>query len=211
MRRYERVKLHNRSFFVICALIALLLAVNIIINVSLRPIIFDIASQYASVEIYELINYAVSDVMDKADVDYSEFVSLTHNDSGFVTSCEYDYSLINKIKLDCSKTLLEELEDLSSSKLKIPLGNAFGDINAQGKGAKIRVKLQCKTVPTIEIISLFESCGINQTKHEIRLKITVDAKIYLPPGADGFTCTQEYVLAQTIIIGDIPSGYAVLG
>ncbi len=211
MRRYQRRELNNRSFFVICALIAILLAINIVINISLRPVIFDMAREHASVKIYELINDAVYGVMDDENMGYSQFVTLVYNNAGFVTSCEYDYTLVNRIKITCQSKLINELESISSAKLKIPIGNAFGDINAQGKGAKIRVKLQSASVPKIEIISLFETCGINQTKHEIRLRITVDASVYLPPKKSGFSCTQEYVIAQTIIVGDIPEGYAVLG
>ena len=63
-------------------------------------------------------------------------------------------------------------------------------------------------VPDIELLSTFESLGFNQSRHEILLRITADVTVYLPPRSSAFSVTQDYVIAQTVIIGDIPSGYA---
>ena len=84
-----------------------------------------------------------------------------------------------------SDALGQNLEKLKSSKIKIPLGSLTGDLNLSGRGP-----------------------GISTVKNEIIVTVTVDSEIYLPPDRAEFRCTQDFVIAQTIIVGDIPSGYA---
>ncbi len=210
MRRYKLKTSENRKFFAICTFMCILIAISIIINILLRPVIFELASQAGKQNLSSVINSSVYEAIDKNKYDYDSFVNLRYNDQGSVTSVEYDYSTINKLKLDCSGILLDKLKSLGNTKLKIPFGSLIGDLNASGRGPNIRIKITQSSVPEINIISTFESVGINQTKHEIRLVICAYGQIYLPPEKSEFSFTQEFVLAQTIIVGDIPLGYVDL-
>ncbi|MBQ8623519.1 MAG: hypothetical protein IJ424_03975 [Oscillospiraceae bacterium] len=192
-------------------LISFLIAATLLVNISLRPVISDMASQIGRQNISLLVNETVFEVLEQDFFDYSSFVKLKYNSMGFVTSVEYDYKTINRLKLNCQELLLNNFAKLGNTKVKIPFGSLLGDLNASGKGPSIKLRLSQSAVPEINIISTFESVGINQTRHEIRLVITAYAQLYLPPKMSDFSCTQEYVLAQTIIVGDIPQGYVTLG
>lgn len=71
--------------------------------------------------------------------------------------------------------------------------------------------MNIKTIPAgnvkTEFKSTFESSGINQTKHRISLEITTNIKVIAP----FYTDTQEYIntimIAETVIVADIPSTY----
>ena len=211
MRRYAKKSRANREFFLLCLVFSVLIAVTLIINFSLRPVISDMACQFGRQNVSLVINDTVFDVLESDNFDYSSFVKLKYNSMGFVTSVEYDYKTINKLKLNCEQLLLDNLAKLGNTKVKIPLGSLFGDLNASGRGPSIKLKISQASVPEINIISTFESIGINQSRHEIRLAINTSAQLYLPPQKSEFSLTQEYVLAQTIIVGDIPQGYVTLG
>lgn len=211
MRRYAKKSRANREFFLLCLVFSVLIAVTLIINFSLRPVISDMACQFGRQNVSLVINDTVFDVLESDNFDYSSFVKLKYNSMGFVTSVEYDYKTINKLKLNCEQLLLDNLAKLGNTKVKIPLGSLFGDLNASGRGPSIKLKISQASVPEINIISTFESIGINQSRHEIRLVISTSAQLYLPPQKSEFSLTQEYVLAQTIIVGDIPQGYVTLG
>ena len=211
MRRYAKKNKANREFFLLCLVFSVLIAVTLIINFSLRPVISDMACQFGRQNVSLVINDTVFDVLESDNFDYSSFVKLKYNSMGFVTSVEYDYKTINKLKLNCEQLLLDNLAKLGNTKVKIPLGSLFGDLNASGRGPSIKLKISQASVPEINIISTFESIGINQSRHEIRLVISTSAQLYLPPQKSELSLTQEYVLAQTIIVGDIPQGYVTLG
>lgn len=210
MRRYNNKKPQKKRFIVACIVIVIAIILSIIINISLRPIIFDMAQQYASYAVYDLINDAVSELIKETDFDYNRFAKLTYNDSGYVTSVGYDYAQANYLSLSCSKLLVNKLSKLKAAKISVPLGSTLPDLNTQGRGLKIKLKITQASVPDIHIVSTFEECGINQTRHEIRLIISIDAGLYIAPQKCDFNCTQEYILAQTIIVGEIPSGYVVV-
>lgn len=211
MRRYAKKSRANREFFLLCLVFSVLIAVTLIINFSLSPVISDMACQVGRQNVSLVINDTVFDVLESDNFDYSSFVKLKYNSMGFVTSVEYDYKTINKLKLNCEQLLLDNLAKLGNTKVKIPLGSLFGDLNTSGRGPSIKLKISQASVPEINIISTFESIGINQSRHEIRLVISTSAQLYLPPQKSEFSLTQEYVLAQTIIVGDIPQGYVTLG
>ena len=211
MRRYAKKSRANREFFLLCLVFSVLIAVTLIINFSLRPVISDMACQFGRQNVSLVINDTIFEVLESDNFDYSSFVKLKYNSMGFVTSVEYDYKTINKLKLNCEQLLLDNLAKLGNTKVKIPLGSLFGDLNASGRGPSIKLKISQASVPEINIISTFESIGINQSRHEIRLVISTSAQLYLPPQKSEFSLTQEYVLAQTIIVGDIPQGYVTLG
>ncbi len=211
MRRYKTKRKSNRDFFTNCFLIVALIVVAIIINISLRPVVYDISSQIGKQNVASLINETVFEVLESDSFDYSSFVDLKYNTSGFVTSVEYDYKTINKLKLSVEELLLDKLDNLGNTKVKIPFGSLLGDLNVSGKGPGIKLRISQAAVPEISIVSTFESVGINQSRHEIRLVVSAYAELYLPPSKSDFSLTQEYVLAQTIIVGDIPQGIVTLG
>lgn len=210
MRRYRNRTRDNRHFFAICALICVLIFLSITVNLSLRPVISELAIQVGRQNISSIINSSVYQALGENEYNYDSFVSLKYNDDGYVTSVEYDYSAVNKLKIKCNEILLDKLKNLGNTKVKVPFGSLLGDLNASGRGPNIRIKIAQASVPQINLISTFESVGINQTKHEIRLVICAYGQIYLPPEKSEFSFTQEFVLAQTIIVGNIPSGYVDL-
>lgn len=181
------------------------------VNSSLKPIIMKMAQQYGAVAVSNSVNSAVNDVFENASIGYSDIVKLNYSSQGFVTSVEYDTGSVNKLRSLISDRLSSDLAKLKASRIKIPIGSLSNDISLSGKGPSLKVRIVQSSVPEIAIISDFESVGINTVKHDIILRITVKSEIYLPPRREEFSFTQEYVIAQTIIVGNIPSGYADIG
>ena len=207
IKSFRRAPRHKVLIVIIAVIVGLIL-IMIAVNSSLKPVVMTMAEQYGSRAVESAVNEAISDVFDAESVEYSDIVTLSYNDSGYVTAAEYDSAKINRLKAMISEALGRNLEKLKSSKIKIPLGSLTGDLNLSGRGPGISVKISQVSVPDIQIVSNFESVGINTVKNEIIVTVTVDSEIYLPPDRAEFRCTQDFVIAQTIIVGDIPSGYA---
>lgn len=181
------------------------------INRSLKPVVMSMAKQKGALAVSKIVNGAVTQAFEENSISYSDLVSLNYNSSGFVTSAEYNAQGINSLKLDIGERLIKGLEKLRASKIKVPLGSTSGDVTLSGRGPGIKVKIVSDAVPDIQLISDFESVGINTVKHEVILRVKVNGKVYLPPAEDDFCFTQDFVIAQTIIVGNIPEGYANIG
>ena len=218
MRRYTNNKKSRLSISIlrasnlcIVALVVLLAVASFMINRSLKPVVMSMAKQKGALAVSKTVNEAVTQAFEENSIIYSDLVSLNYNSSGFVTSATYNAQGINNLKLDIGERLIKGLEKLRASKIKVPFGSTSGDVSLSGRGPGIRVKIVSDAVPDIQLISDFESVGINTVKHDVILRVKVDGKVYLPPAEDDFCFTQDFVIAQTIIVGNIPEGYANIG
>ena len=214
MRRYRSGRKSTsreiKIFAVICALLSASVLTAFGINRTLRPIAFDLAQSYGSAAVLKVINDTVSDYFDSADIGYSDLVRLKYTSGGFVSSVEYNSAAINKMKSDCLSLLSKSFSRLRASKIKVPLGDMFDDISLSGRGPTVTVKISESAVPDIEVLSTFEGVGVNQSRNEIIMRVSALVSVYIPPKSAEFTVSQDYVLAQTVIVGDVPSGCALV-
>lgn len=206
MRKQTKIGKTQNIFIIAC--IVAFVAFTIVVNVLLEPIVMDIAAQYGSVSVLSSLNNAVNETFEEENIGYSDIVKLNYSESGIVTAAEYDYMAINRLKLLMTENVNNELLKLKKSRIKIPIGSILGNAVLSGRGPNVKVLISQASVPDISIISSFESVGINTVKHEIIMRITVDSKLYLPPQSYNFSNVQDYVIAQTLIVGNIPNGYA---
>lgn len=210
-RRRHRIKKDNGNTGMAVMLILIAVVVLLFINAALKPVIMNMAESYGKMSVAKAVDEAVIELFENEDIGYSDIVKLTFSDSGFVTAVEYNLAEINRIKLSLSNSLVSGLEKLRASKIKVPIGSLTGNAYLSGRGLSLRLRIMQSSVPVIEVISSFESEGINTVLHRIIIRITVETEAYLPPRRASFTLTQDFVIAQTIIVGDIPSGYADIG
>ena len=84
---------------------------------------------------------------------------------------------------------------------------------AKNKEFKIYIqpKIDIKTVPAgsvdVKFKSEFISTGINQTKHSIILEVSTSVVVLAPFYTSTETFVNSIVVAETIIVGEIPSSY----
>jgi len=60
---------------------------------------------------------------------------------------------------------------------------------------------------TAKLRNAFTAAGINQTKHQILLDVTVQMSILLPGFRTSTQVSNEITVAETIIIGSVPDTY----
>lgn len=214
MRRKEssfgEKALKDRRFIVISAVLVILILLTFLINRSIKPISFELAKAYASESVLEIINESVRDYFDGEKVEYSDLVRLRFAPSGMVTAIEYDSAAINRVKIGCSERLAERLKKFKTAKIKVPAGSLFGDMSLSGEGPSVTVKVAVKAVPSVELMSSLDGAGVNQSRHEIIMRVTADVSMIIPPRTESYSVIQDFVLAQTVIAGEVPQGSIVI-
>lgn len=214
MRRYSKKSgvflKNNRIFAIVCILLLVVTFFAWLTNLRLRPITFSLAKSYGSRAVLDVINSSVDEYFNDEKIGYSDLVRLNYNSSGFVTSIEYDSLELNRMKTGCLELLNKNLSKARYLKVKIPIGSLFNDLSLSGRGPAITVRISESAVPKIDILSNFEAVGVNQSRHEIRIRVSAAVDVYLPPKNAQFTVTQDYVLAQTVIVGDVPTDHLIL-
>ena len=108
--------------------------------------------------------------------------------------------LVSQVVLQCNEKL-SELEDLG---VKVPVGYLTNNIMFYNMGPKITVKMQQVGNIVTSYESIFESAGINQTRHKIYLNLNLTMRIVVPFNSKDVEVSCQIPVSDTIIVGKIP-------
>lgn len=170
----------------------------------------DIAAEMALSDASDLITYVVNEKinekMSEGKYDYDYFVTLQKDDSGKVSAISANMTRINAL----SSVILREVIDSTTGgeiDLYIPIGNLSGSNLLLGRGSKIPVKVIMLTSSFADFRNELTSAGINQIKHQIILEITVQIDVLMPWEMRSTEIQSEVLIAETIIVGQVPNTY----
>ncbi len=153
---------------------------------------------------------AVEETLRNNSYSYDRLAKVVYSEKGTVTAIETDSVLINKLKAEITGAAQKELEKLRECEVKIPLG-AFTDLTLlSNAGPEISVNFTITGNFNCKIESCFESAGINQTIHHIRLTVFTEIITTSMDNSGSVSFSTDFELAQSVIVGEVPSGYGEL-
>ena len=191
---------------ILCGII--LMAATILVVFRLRPLLSQVAVSNTGDAVTKMINDSVTEIMSREHIGYDDLVSLKKDSSGDVTALVTNISKINSLQAEISKRVLEKLYENEAQLIEIPLGNVIGGILFSGRGPDIPVKVVSLSSVYTKFRDNFDAAGINQTRHQIMLDIDVELDILLPGITETVAVYDEIVIAETIVVGEVPSAYA---
>lgn len=172
----------------------------------LRSISAKIASADAKDVMTEKINDAILASLREGDYDGDDFVSFEKSASGDVTAISSNMTRINELSANVLDKLIGSTRE-NSVIIHIPLGNLTGASLLMGRGPKIPVKIMILSSTKVEFGNNVVTAGINQTKHQITLSVTVDMEILVPWGTETGQVSSDVLIADTVIVGRVPETY----
>ncbi len=185
----------------------ILLGLAFMLDKQLRPAIETIAAYQAKVHATQAINNAVLQELSRAAPSYDSLVTLNRDENGNIVAIETNSLAISQIKSNVSNAVLKSLTDLDTDEVSIPIGTLSGVQWFSGMGPSITLKVLPVGVVTCEIQNVFDSSGINQTRHQLMLKVTANISAIIP----GYTVTtstvSSFIIAETILVGQVPEGF----
>ena len=120
-------------------------------------------------------------------------------------------SEINRLKTDILNIINDEILALDTSDIGIPLGSLFLPEFLSGRGPAIPVHILSIRNSDATFASNFSQAGINQTLHQLTMVVSVDVAILVLGQTSNFTVNSEVVVAQTVIVGDVPNMFLNTG
>ena len=100
---------------------------------------------------------------------------------------------------------------LDTSDIGIPLGSLFLPEFLAGKGPKLPVKILVIRNSEADFYSEFSEAGINQTLHQLNMEVFLDVTVLVLGSTTEFTISSHMVVAETVIVGDVPETYLQTG
>ena len=141
------------------------------------------------------------------NVEYESLMHITYNEQGKIIAISANIIELNKLSSEISYKIQEKLNNLDKVTVDVPIASILGVNIFAGYGPDINIKL----VPLGNIETKFDtdfaSEGINQTKHTIYMNIKSTITVVAPFIGSSIQCNSTVTIAETIIVGDIPSTY----
>lgn len=159
----------------------------------------------------DLINDAVDGLIEKGDIHYDRIVYFEKDLDGRITALKTNMSEVNRLKTDTLQLINDEILALDQTRLGIPLGSLFLPEFLSGRGPVIPVQIISIRNSDASFSSAFSQAGINQTLHKLNMRVSVDVAVLVFGQTDIFTVTSEVVVAETIIVGDVPDTFLQTG
>ena len=176
-----------------------------IIDDTITPLLERQSRVLARSTVASFSNEAVSNAM--KDMSYQDLCSIEKDDEGNIKLMKLDVVNVNNI---CTKVAMEiqnNINNSEKSEFDIALGTITGNKFLIGKGPNIKINMV--TVGDIEtnIKSDFQEAGINQTIHKIYIDVKARLSILTPYKDSDEEVSAQVLLAEAVIVGNIPSTY----
>ncbi|MDR2501865.1 MAG: sporulation protein YunB [Oscillospiraceae bacterium] len=173
-----------------------------------KPIIEMFAKAEAREAVTRAMNDAVAEQILAGQISYERIVRVAWGEDGTVTALITDTAQVNLMQTAVSNAINENVVNIMNSDLSIPVGDVFGGVLFSGRGPGIPVRIQSVADVHAEFRNSFEDAGINQTRHRIDLWMTAQISIIIPGGTAKTSVSAEIPIAETVIVGNVPSIYS---
>lgn len=188
---------------VMCLMLVWSLAITYMERVVL-PRGAEILHSYAETNMFEILNSTITEVISKHSLSYSSLVDIKYTSDGEISTISVDYNTVNAIKSEIAMIVSRKLNQQDEYPVSVPIGAFFNNIYLMGKGPRIKFILVQRGCVQIDFDHSFETAGVNQVLHTLKINLDADVALMLP-----FYDTHTYmktsaILAQTVINGDIP-------
>ena len=159
----------------------------------------------------DLINDAIDRQIEDGTIQYDRMVYFEKDLDGRITALKTNMSEVNRLKTNILNLINDEILALSTDDLGVPLGNLFLPEFLSGRGPEIPVQILSIRNSDASFNSNFTQAGINQTLQQINMQVSVDVTVLVLGQTDSFTVNSQVIVAETIIVGDVPNTYLQTG
>lgn len=197
-------RVFRQIFWRLLIIAALVLAVILAFRFRYAKAIVGLAETRVKNATSDLINDAIDQQIATGDVHYDRIVYFEKDLNGSITALKTNMSEVNRLKTSILNIINDEILELDTSDLGIPLGNLILPEVMAGKGPTVPVGIISIRNSDASFSSNLTQAGINQTLHQIIMHVSVDVAVLILGQTNNFTVNSQVVIAETIIVGQVP-------
>ena len=192
-------------------LLALALSSFVLFRGKYRPVIRSLAETQVKNATSDLTNDAIAKQIAAGNIAYDRIVYFEKDLNGRITALKTNIGEINRLKTDILNIINDEILALDTSDIGIPLGSLLLPEFFSGEGPVIPVRILSIRNSDAVFASDFSQAGINQTLHRLNMQVSIDVAVLVLGQASSFTVTSEVVVAETVIVGEVPDTFLQTG
>ena len=152
------------------------------------------------------VNLAVTTVVG-GGLKYDDLFTVVKDSDGDVSMVQANSPEINLISREFANLAQANLDALGSQEISVPAGTFTGLALLMGMGSEVTISVIPIGSALCDFVSYFTSAGINQTLHKIYINVHAVISIVTPIDEPTITVTAEVLVAENLIVGDVPQFY----
>ena len=207
--RWLRLPSEGRRRLLACLCLFTLLLVLLRANAYWKRLAGDMALSDAGDLVTMTINDTVRQKLAGGEYGYDYFVTLEKDESGSIAAITTDMAHINAFSTEVLSDVVKASQ-VGALDVRIPIGTLLGTNLTLGRGPSIPVRVTMLTSSRAGFRNDLVSSGINQTKHQMILEVTVDIDIVIPWKTLSRQVVCQTLIAETVIVGQVPETFVSL-
>ena len=208
-KRFYFRKKRNALAFKVCSMFLVLVIILVLADIRIRPIIETVGGNALKNSLSNVVDRAVNEIVDELGVKYGDMVNIEKNGDGKIEALTLNNTAINGYKSELADACSDRLSKFDKTVVPIPVGSLIGGSFFNGRGFNINVRATIYGFAVTDIVSKFESAGINQTRHTIYLEVKASAHAYMGLCRVNESVDETVILVETIIVGTVPDTYYI--
>ena len=169
----------------------------------IAPTVLLVADAEMRAKAVDIINDNIGNIYTDGFV-YDEIMEIDKDELGKITMVQADTIKLNALATKVAIEAQNDIEDIGTVGVKIPLGYAMKNNILAYFGPSITVKMEPIGRIQTSYESSFESAGINQTRHKIYINLITNLKIVLPMQSREVEVKHQIPIADNLILGEVP-------
>lgn len=197
--------------YLLIVLVAALIAAVVLFRKNYFPVISTLVQTQVKNATSDLINDAIDRQIENGTIQYDRMVYFEKDLDGRITALKTNMSEVNKLKTDLLNIINDEILAMDSDHMGIPLGSLFLPELLSGMGPSIPIQILTIRNSEASFFSEFSEAGINQTLQKLNMRVSIDIAVLVLGKIDTFTISSQVVVAETVIIGQVPDMFVQTG
>ena len=138
---------------------------------------------------------------------YDDLYNIGKDENGNIVIIKSNVVPINNLISDLTENIQTEFDTIENPEIKIPIGSLTGIYFLAGSGPEISLDVSVTGTVDTEIKSEFVAQGINQTLHRVYVNFDCNMTIVTPLKNYSQKVTNQVIMAEHVIVGNIPNSY----
>ncbi len=204
-KNFKELNSKNGKKIKFIAIILIAITVALLIIKAIEPVINKQSIVVAKSIATKISNEQATIVM--ANYKYQDLCSIEKDENGNIKMIKSNIIPVNEIISDVAVKIQNELNKTQDGEVFIRLGTLTGSKFLSGRGPKVNFKIATIGNVETDLKSEFSSAGINQTLHRIYLQVKCKVIVLTPFSSIEEEIINQVLLAEAVIVGDIPNTY----
>lgn len=200
----------RRKIILPAVTVFLLVAAGLFIFVEIR--IKSVRDELSVLEANSVASAALTAGLEKSLADYQlnydDIVSFTYDSQGNIKSLSTDIITLNTLGSEIGTNTDEYINEIGVYEISIPFTSLFGMQLFSGMGPDVSFYITMRGLTSTNFENRFEAAGVNQTRHQIFLKVTIKTNVIFRGEVRIVEYESEICVAESIIVGVTPSTFA---